>query len=86
MAIRPITQVLALCDCISCMAQQRKIVGNEKEREQKSVNWVSFDCDSHLITCDTFGDSYVGGAIDVAMLMGVMTFKKGLQRPPVDII
>lgn len=66
-----ITQVLALCDYMSCMAQQGKIVGNEKEREQKSVNWVSFASDGHLTVCDNFGDSYVGRAIEVAMLMGV---------------
>lgn len=56
---------------MSCMAQQGKIVGNEKEREQKSVNWVSFASDGHLTVCDNFGDSYVGRAIEVAMLMGV---------------
>lgn len=53
------------------MAQQRKIEGNEKEREQKSINWVSFASGGHLTTCNNFGDSDVGGAIEVAMLMGV---------------
>lgn len=63
---------MALGDCIiSCMAQQRKIEGNEKEREQKSINWVSFASGGHLTTCNNFGDSDVGGAIEVAMLMGV---------------